>query len=41
MISYSLGSPADKAGLCIDDEVISMNNENIENIERKIQKNIK
>ncbi|CAF4410950.1 unnamed protein product, partial [Adineta steineri] len=26
------GSPADKAGLCIDDEVISMNNENIENL---------
>ncbi|CAF1487096.1 unnamed protein product [Adineta steineri] len=25
-------SPADKAGLCIDDEVISMNNENIENL---------
>lgn len=24
------GSPADKAGLCIDDEVIAMNGENIE-----------
>lgn len=29
---YRLGSPADKAGLCIDDEVISMNDENIENM---------
>jgi C-terminal processing protease CtpA/Prc len=26
------GSPADKAGLCIDDEVISMNDENIEHM---------
>ncbi|CAF4783778.1 unnamed protein product [Rotaria sp. Silwood1] len=26
------GSPADKAGLCIDDEIISMNDENIENM---------
>ncbi|CAF3575548.1 unnamed protein product [Rotaria sp. Silwood1] len=26
------GSPADKAGLCIDDEVISMNDENIQNM---------
>lgn len=26
----SLGSPADKAGLCVDDEVLAMNDENIE-----------
>jgi C-terminal processing protease CtpA/Prc len=31
-IWYSLGSAADKAGLYIDDEVISMNDENIENM---------
>lgn len=28
----SSGSPADKAGLCVDDEVISMNDENIEHM---------
>jgi C-terminal processing protease CtpA/Prc len=32
LILYSSGSPADKAGLCVDDEVISMNDENIENM---------
>lgn len=26
------GSVADKAGLCVDDEVVSMNDENIENM---------
>ncbi|CAF3822953.1 unnamed protein product [Rotaria magnacalcarata] len=26
------GSPADKAGLCIDDEIVSMNDENIQNM---------
>jgi C-terminal processing protease CtpA/Prc len=26
------GSPADKAGLCVDDEIISMNDENIEHM---------
>ncbi|CAF4866433.1 unnamed protein product, partial [Rotaria magnacalcarata] len=26
------GSPADKAGLYIDDEIVSMNDENIENM---------
>ncbi|CAF0995484.1 unnamed protein product [Adineta ricciae] len=26
------GSPADKAGLCIDDEILSINDENIENL---------
>ncbi|UJR15435.1 hypothetical protein I4U23_002378 [Adineta vaga] len=26
------GSPADKAGLCIDDEILSINDENVENI---------
>lgn len=26
------GSPADKAGLCVDDEVIAMNDENIEHM---------
>ncbi|CAF4021276.1 unnamed protein product [Rotaria sp. Silwood2] len=26
------GSPADKSGLCVDDEIISMNDENIENM---------
>lgn len=31
-IWYSLGSPADKAGLCVDDEVVSVNDENIENM---------
>lgn len=25
-----LGSPADKAGLCVDDEIISMHDENVE-----------
>ncbi|CAF1342463.1 unnamed protein product [Rotaria sordida] len=45
------GSPADKAGLCVDDEVVSMNNENIENMtfdqvrkilkERNLRGNIK
>jgi C-terminal processing protease CtpA/Prc len=30
-LSY-LGSPADKAGLCIDDEIISMNDEYIEHM---------
>ncbi len=30
-MSY-LGSPADKAGLCIDDEIISMNDEYIEHM---------
>lgn len=28
----SSGSPADKAGLCVDDEVISMNDEKIEHM---------
>ena len=28
----SSGSPADKAGLCVDDEVIAMNDENIEHM---------
>jgi predicted metalloprotease with PDZ domain len=31
-IFYSSGSPADKAGLCIDDEIISINDEKIENL---------
>ncbi len=32
LVLYPLGSPADKAGLNVDDEVISMNDENIENM---------
>ena len=32
IVLHASGSPADKAGLCIDDEVLSMNNDNIENM---------